>query len=525
LFIIVNGDDTYGLAGVNRMISMVVNDEANMFHQGVTEMQAEGLYQTHPSKPERWPRLDGFGRVVLFLGALILIYQIAIPPIVGVFDNGDFFHVMWPAGFKHVPEKPEDMNVFLNSKFLFEKPDLLKTRYIPSETLIARVARVIGPILSKDGLFDIRVLGLMHAALLLLGIALIASAHNKLRTPSRWVLTLLLVWIFTDVGYVSFFNSFYTQTASPLFLILTAGFFALLVSNEDKKWTYFIGFIFAALLFICSKPQEAPQGILLAVVFFGAARDLRTRWAKTLGVMSVGVALAVSALCYVARPTGVNNNSLYNAVFEDLLKNSPDPVADLAELKLSDDLVKYVGTHAFFKDSPVPQGWFKAAFYQKVRHEDLLVFYMKHPSRFWALITRRSAKAFTLVTHYGNFEKRAGFPSGTKSSAFKMWSDLKEKAFPGSPWMLMVLFFGNIAAVALLLIRGPKSNSWHLGLSAFGILNLMAIGAFLIPTLGDGTLDIVRQLYTFNTMTDLCLIGDVVFLIEAITRNIRKFIA
>jgi hypothetical protein len=473
---------------------------------------------------ERWLKLDGFERVVLFIGALVLIYQIAIPPIVGVFDNGDFFHLMWPAGFRHVSEKPEDMNVFVNSRFLFEKPGLLKTHYISSELLIARVARVIGPILSKDGFFDIRVLGLMHAALLFLGIALIISAHSELGKLSRWILSLLLVWIFTDVGYVSFFNSFYAQTASPLFLVLTAGFLSLLVSNDGEKLSYFVGFVFAALLFICSKPQEAPQGVLLAIIVFWAARALGIRWAKTLGITSVGVVLAISALCYVAGPTGVKNNSLYNAVFEDLLKNSPDPATDLAELKLSNDLLKYVGTHAFIKDSPVPQDWFKAAFYQKVRHEDLLVFYLKHPSRFWSLITRRSAKALTLVTHYGNFEKRSGFPPGTKSSAFKIWSDFKEKVFPGSPWTLMVLFFGNIAAVALLLIRGPKSKSWHLGLSAFGILNLMAIGAFLIPTLGDGTLDIVRQFYTFNTMTDLCLIGDVVFLIEAVTRKIQKSI-
>jgi hypothetical protein len=489
----------------------------------MAEMQVGGLCQTHSTIRERWLRLDRFEHGVLFVAALILIYQITIPPIVGLIDNGDFFHLMFPAGFRHVSEKPEDMNVFFNSKFLFEKPGLLETHYISSELLIARVARVIGPILSKDGLFDIRVLGLMHAALLFLGIALIISAHSKLRKPSRWILSLLLVWIFTDVGYVSFFNSFYAQTASPLFLVLTAGFFALLVSKDDKKWTYFATFYFAALLFICSKPQEAPQGVLLAVIVFLAARALRTRWVKTLGVVSVAVMLMFAALCYVSSPTGVKNNSLYNAVFGDLLKNSPDPAADLAELKLSNDLLKYVGTHAFIKDSPVPQDWFKAAFYQKVRHEDLLGFYMRHPSRLWELITRRSAKAFTLVTHYGNFEKRSGFPPGTKSSAFKIWSDFKEKVFPGSPWTLVVLFFGNIAAVALLLIRDRKSgDSWHLRLSAFGILNLMAVGAFLTSTLGDGTLDIVRQLFTFNAMTDLCLIGDVVFLIEAITRKIQK---
>jgi len=486
-------------------------------------MQVEGLSQTHPTTRKRWLKLDRFERGVLLVAALILIYQVAIPPIVGVLDNGDFFKIMAPAGFRHVSEKLEDMHIFVNSKFLFERAGWLNVDYISSETFVARVARFIGRTISKDGLFDIRVLGVMHAALLLLGMALIISAHSKLETLSRRVLALLLVWIFTDVGYVAFFNSFYSQTASPLFLILTVGFLALLVSHDGEKWPYFAGFVLTALLFICSKPQEAPQGIPLAVITFLAARTSKIRWAKTLGVvLAVGV-LAFAALYYAKGPTGVKNSSLYNAVFEDLLKNSPDPAADLAELKLSNELLKYVGTHAFIKDSPVPQDWFKAAFYQKVRHEDLLGFYMRHPSRLWELITRRSAKAFTLVTHYGNFEKRSGFPPGTKSSAFKIWSDFKEKVFPGSPWTLVVLFFGNIAAVALLLIRDRKSgDSWHLRLSAFGILNLMAVGAFLTSTLGDGTLDIVRQLFTFNAMTDLCLIGDVVFLIEAITRKIQK---
>jgi len=363
----------------------------------------------------------------------------------------------------------------------------------------------------------------MHAALLLLGMALIISAHNKLQTPSRRVLALLLVWIFTDVGYVAFFNSFYSQTASPLFLILTVGFFALLISSDHKKWTWFAAFVFAALLFICSKPQEAPQAVLLAMIVLLAARSLKTKWATTLGIVSAIGVLVFAIFYYLAGPTEVKNNSLYNAVFQDLLKNSPAPAADLAELKLSNDLLKYAGTHAFIKDSPVSQDWFKAAFYQKVRHEDLLVFYMRHPSRLWSLITRRSAKAFTLVTDYGNFEKRSGFPPATRSSAFKIWSDFKERVIPGSPWTLIILFLGNIAAVILLLVRGPRSSSWHLGLSAFGILNLMAIGAFLIATLGDGTTDIVRQLYAFNAMTDLCLIGDAVFLIEAVTRKIHKF--
>jgi len=96
-------------------------------------MQAEQICGTPPRKRERALKLERFERGLLLVAVLILIYQIAIPPIVGVFDNGDFFHVMWPAGFRHVSEKTEDMNIFLNSKFLFERPGFSKTRHISSD--------------------------------------------------------------------------------------------------------------------------------------------------------------------------------------------------------------------------------------------------------------------------------------------------------------------------------------------------------------------------------------------------------
>lgn len=144
-----------------------------------------------------------------------------------------------------------------------------------------------------------------------------------------------------------------------------------------------------------------------------------------------------------------------------------------------------------------------------------MIFYLKHPARLWQLIKRKSEIAFMLVTDYPNFEK--GASPLPQSQAFRMWSDLKKKILPGSPWTLLVFFSGNLVA-AVLCLRGAVAPGRRLGLKAFALLNLMALMAFAVCALGD-SLDTIRHLFIFNALTDLCVIGDVTFVIEVLTRR------
>jgi hypothetical protein len=451
-------------------------------------------------------RLDRFERALLFMAALIMVYQLAVPPIVGIRDQGDYWRIMAPAGFRHLSEKYEDMHNFLNSKFRFEKPGWLTSGYYSSETLVARAARVLGRLVSKDGLFDIRVMGLLQGAVLLCGLAMIMSGAGGLRAPSRRVLALLLVWMFTDVGYVAFLNSFYSQTASLLFMLMATGFLALMIGRGEWRWRWWLGFVVAACLFIASKPQETPQTLLLAFVAFLAGRTLPYRGATALGVGAAISLIVVGGWFFANRPRGVADKTFYNAVFDEVLRHSPDARADLDALNLTPDLLRYRKTNAELKDSPVNEPSFRAQFYDKVGYGSLVGFYATHPWRLWESIKRRSPLAFTLVTHYGNFEKSTGLPEGTQSQAFKTWSDLKKKLLPGTPWMLGGLFMGNIVGAAVLGWWSRLSGLQRLGLAAFAVLNVMAVGAFLICAVAD-SMDSIRQLYAFNAMTDLCLAG------------------
>ena len=463
-------------------------------------------------------RLDHFERGMLALAAAILIYQLVIPPVVGVFDNGDWGKIMGPLGLEHMSNTPEEMHQFLNLKFRFTSP-WWGNGYIVSGRLVARIARTIGLVVSKDGLFDLRVLGLLHAALLVWGLALIMRAASVLHPISRRVLAVLLVFVFTDVGYVAFLNSFYSQAESLCFLVIAAGFFALIVCGRSWRWCTFLGFVAAATLFAASKPQEAPQALFLAALALLAARVLGPRRAAIIGVFGAALIIAAAGVCYWKASRVVREPVLYNAFFQELLGNSPNPVNDLSSLGLNPDMARYAGTHAFVADSPIQDPAFRAAFFDRMSSGRVLLFYLARPSRLWELLKRRSASAFTIVTHYGNFEKRAGFPQGTRSSAFKVWSDFKRRALPGSIWTVLLFFLGSLATAVFLYLRKATAPHHRVGLLAFAALNLMALGAFLICAVGDGTLDIVRQLYTFNAMTDLCLIAEAVALVEVVRRR------
>lgn len=468
-----------------------------------------------------WLGLDRFAWAALGVAAVMLFYQLLVPPIVGLADNGDYERIMTPVGLKHAATSFEDKFFrYANVKYAFVAPGNFVAGYISSEVLLAGVARVVGSLITRDGLFDIRILGALHALLLLSGLALILSAARGLHVITRCVLALLLVLMFTDVGYVVLFNTFYSQTASLLFLLLATGCAALLIRTGGRHRSALAGFAIAAALFITAKPQEAVLALPLAVF------ALRAMWLTGSGrAKAQGALLAVGLLLcggwyLLQAPTYLRQGGLYLSVFCELLPNSPDPSADLEALGVSGKLACYSGASTVVLSSPFFQPWFQEAFFAKVDQSDLLLFYLTHPQRFWQLLTRSAANAFTLKSDkLGQFTKSSGLPPVTVSSSFRLWSDFKQRALPGSPWALLILFGSNLAAVVLLRWRRRGAAPERLGLEAFGLLNMMALGAFLVCTLSLNLADQIRQLFTFHALTDLCILGVVAWLVEAGARR------
>src|SRR5262245_60003912 len=150
--------------------------------------------------------------VALATAAAILSLQLFVPPVVGLADNRDYERIMGYAGFQHTTADPaERYFLFLRTKYAVVAPGWFRGGYHSSETLSAFVARGVHLTFSKGPVFDLRVLGAIHAVPFLLALGGLVRACRRLAIPTQIVVTALLLFVFTDVGYVAPFNSFYSQ--------------------------------------------------------------------------------------------------------------------------------------------------------------------------------------------------------------------------------------------------------------------------------------------------------------------------
>ena len=394
------------------------------------------------------------------------------------------------------------------------------TGYLTSETVLARLARETARLFFPDRPFDLRALGALHAALLVAAIGGLVAAAGGLTAAAQACAAVLLVFVFTDVGYAAPLNSFYSQSASLLFLLLTAAVVARALREGGLRGWLVPAFFLCAAGFVGSKPQESLFGPLLALLALRLSPERSSRAAKrALGIGAAG--LCVFSLWYYGRTpeTAIRSVALYRTVFNELLTESPDPAADLAALGLDPGLANLAGRSAYGPESPRADPAFLAQFGREMTYGKLLRFYLQRPARLLSRLRRAAPGGVRLRPGaLGNFEKTApGYSPNRRSGRFAFWSGAREKLMPVAPVWLALLIGGNLAAAAAGWRRAGRDG--RRAREAIALLALMAVVEFLVCALADSLESVHRHLFAFHAMCDLLLIADTVWLAQAGVRS------
>ena len=451
---------------------------------------------------------------VVLVAALLLSLQLLVPPVIGLANNGDFERVMGPVGFQYLTQDPAEKYFYwINTKFAYAPAGWYSSGLITSESILARVARAAAVPFASGGPFDIRILGAVHILLLLAGLGLLASGMAPLPRQAQWVGAVLLVLVFTDVGYAAPLNSFYSQTASLLFLLLTLGVLARWIARPGPDPRFAVPLFLFAGLFVLSKPQEAIQApwLALAGLRLAMADEGRAKAPRRLAPLAGAVLLCVlGAWYYRQTPPEIADVARYHKVFMELLPDSPDPGQDLADLGLDPSWTRAIGKTAYGPTSPFHEPAFRAAFLERFSYGRLARFYLTHPARLSSAIRRGGLAALRLRhPRFGNFERSAGFPPGTRTGSFAWWSDGR-LALPGHPLVWIgLLFLGN--AIAIAATYGRASPAGRLAREAIVLLMAMASTAFAVCVLSNAHADLARHFYVFHALCDLVVIADAVW--------------
>jgi len=455
--------------------------------------------------PGRWNRFLVAASVMV--AAAIVAAQLFVEPVVGLADNDDYQRVMGYAGFQHTTADPAERYFsYVRTQYAVVAPFWFRGGYHSSETLLAFAARFVHQAAARGPVFDLRWLGTIHAGLFLLALALLVRACRDLAPAAQAAAAALLVFFFTDVGYVAPFNSFYSQTASLLFLLLTAAVAAEAVRRGRLEGAAILAYFGLALLFVGSKPQEKLAAPLLALYGMRLAGVRASGfWRRRASWLAAGL-VAFAAWYGRHTPYSLREATMFQVVFDEILAHSPDRAADAAALGLDPDWLRYTGTNAYAPDSPLRQPEFRVALLHRVGYRRVLRFYAAHPARLLGRLERASRQAWSMRPALGNFEKSPAYPEPATATRFALWSRLKAR-LGAAPLPAMLFWLGGNLAAALATHRraGPAGRLFREGVM---LLVAMAVLAFSVCALAQAPPDLSRQLYAYHALCDLILVAD-----------------
>lgn len=363
---------------------------------------------------------------------------------------------------------------------------------------MARAAVAISRLVSKGKDFDIRFLAALYSVFLLAAMYGLLRLLRPCALTARVVVGGLAIWIFTDVAYAAYFNSFYAEAMALVSLLLMLVAALHIVTARQMRWPVWVAFLSAALFFVTSKAQYATAGVFPALFVLLAPISLPAIRRRVL--RTILCALIIVAMVGELRTTApwYKGVAEFDIVFANIPKTSPDGQQELKELGLEPSYIKYMGA------SPWPQGpnWL-AQFYARLGPWKVCKFYLAHPLRTLGIMGIDLRTSTAHLRNLPNYRRMDGFPPGTMTRHFCSWSDLRSRLFVLWPYHILVWYGVVAAGASWIAMRRRGSFSSRAAAVCLGVA-LMAVLEFGVASLGDGN-DTARHLLMFHALTDVTI--------------------
>jgi hypothetical protein len=459
----------------------------------------------------RFLRLDWAFWLPVLAAGIALFWQLAWKPIVGIADNGDFGWLSDPFGLQPTARDFNDRYYHYVVRNWTTAGPWRRPDFLCASVPLVIAAWVVNALVSPPGLFDLRAMGLVQAALVLGGLGLLLRAVRLSGTPSaaRALFGLLAPLMLCDTTNVIHLNSFLQTGGTLVFSGWMVGAYALMAADGRLTPGRVVLALVASCLFLWSKPQLVPVGFLSALLLFRSGALLGEPKTRRLAYTASAL-LVLASIAWAAYPRAAGSLrgpiarvNLYHAVFTGLLEGSPDPAGEMAELGVTSRYAQYIGKSCLdsdLKGLDIHGAEWRKEFFRKVGYGRILFFYLRHPGRLWLLLSRSGGAWDSHPSYgYGMYEKE----SVGADKHLLLWRRLRS-VLPHSAAMGGVL---SVLALAGLLGRGrARTRGTAFGLELFVALCAMSLCQFVLVPITSGLPEVERHLYPFQLLLDWALI-------------------
>jgi len=446
--------------------------------------------------------------------ALVLLFLIASfysQTNIGLADNGDFsrattwfssapvgFEPQWPATntedfskrfFKYwLPAWKLDFpgqGRMKSSALLLWTPGILWNYYMVSPDVLYASNLSLAP----------KIL-LVCLVLLLFRWVETSEADKILKTCLLITLSLPLTLMFSTTDYVVYFNSFYFETASFVFLFAFLASLIFLKRRGPSTLAYV--WCFASLLLLTMAKTSNIYWPLITLPLIFGFRNLRAKPVRYVPLYIVSaIVLTVIGFTVTRQPSTFNRHNTINRLFFGVLTFSREPSQRLAELNLS-GAENCIGHPAF--DAIGSQCQEK--YVDRISIPETLLVLVREPGTLFRMMIHVAENMQKVSLDYlGKYS--IDNPIEAHRIPLNYWSKAKSSSFPKGYllWLTLILYL-----VIFISSLGKGGMTYELAL--VGLLATVALFVDMqVSILGDGRQELVKHLFLSNVLFDVASIA------------------
>jgi hypothetical protein len=442
---------------------------------------------------------------------LITCFALFIPPFIGMADNGDFFRVASTNGlyFLSPDYDAQYFGYFVKEFGILQYVNENQSTFFTSQSLLIQIAVAINKWLISPEVFDIRVLAagltLMHAAAVYL---LVEGLTWGLPRKTGYFIAALAVLIFGDTGYTAYFNSLYGEGLVLVTTVMAFASWLLLYRRRYNDSFMLFLFLGSVLLLTTSKQQNAPVGLILALMGIAIYFIRKERSFRALTAVSLAIMLVSGIATYLFIPKEFANINRYHAMTRGVLMEAIDPEESLRSLGIDEQfaLLKNTLYYDQFGAVELESPEMEKKFYSKATPGAILKYYATHPDRFSALLNLAAKNAFTIKPPLqGNYEKAAGKPFKAQSHFFTAYSQLKDIFMPKTLGFIVIWILVITGMYLPSFIAAVKAREFRHAQRLVLVLAMMGVGlsGILVSIVGAGDADLAKHEFLFTLTFDL----------------------
>lgn len=476
--------------------------------------------------------MDRFIKPSVFAVLILILtsgYALFIPPLIGLADNGDFERIMVPNDLNH--ERQRDINDYFGY-FNHEYDRLqyyndVKGNVKSTHSIVIKAAMGLDQLFSNDEKFDIRFSAIISLAVLSLSIYWLVETVEKMvdRKILKYFLALMTVIIFGDIGYTSYFNSFFGEAAAYPFFLLSVSSLLKFSQDREIKKRYLLIYFISSFIFMGSKNQFSPNGILsfglLASLLFFKISNKKKVLPLILGVLLLGS----SILMYFVIDNTIYLINKYHMITRGVMLFEPDVQAVTKEIGLNEQFALLSET-IYFDKTPIihPEDeLLQEEFYSKYNLISVTFYYLKNPSAFAKIMEFGWKNSYTIRPEVlGNYERDSGKEYGERTNFFVFWSSLKENHIPHSSnfayFFLLIYLALSTNRIIEYRNRGTPQIGYYSEVVMFYVF-LTGFTQVLISFIGAGDTDLKKHLFMTTVSLDLLFYYYFAYVISMIFRS------